>query len=90
MTTLDVHPAGIPAELKALPQWVLWRNEERDGKSTKVPYTPDGLRRAESDNAATWGTFDSVIGRYTAGGFSGVGFVSAFVGPFRVQRLRTL
>jgi hypothetical protein len=75
MTTLDVHPAGIPAELKALPQWVLWRNEERDGKSTKVPYTPDGLRRAESDNAATWGTFDSVIGRYTAGGFSGVGFV---------------
>jgi len=29
---------NIPAELKALPQWLLWRLETRDGKPTKVPY----------------------------------------------------
>ena len=27
---------AIPEELKRLPQWVLWRYEERDGKQAKV------------------------------------------------------
>ena len=29
---------AIPAELRNLDQWVVWRLEERDGKPTKVPY----------------------------------------------------
>ncbi len=35
------NPDGIPAELKALPQWVVWKYEVTDtsgGRPTKVPY----------------------------------------------------
>lgn len=47
----------IPQELKARPQWVLWKSEIRDGKPTKIPYCPqDQKRKAEADNPATWGT----------------------------------
>ncbi len=28
-----------PVELADRPQWVVYRNEERDGRSTKMPYT---------------------------------------------------
>ena len=30
----------IPAELRALPQWVCWRYENRNGKTTKPPIDP--------------------------------------------------
>ena len=33
----DPFPA-VPAELKALRQWVAWSKEQRDGKPTKIPY----------------------------------------------------
>ena len=39
--------------LDDLPRWVAWRNEERDGKPTKVPYGRNG-RRAKADDPATW------------------------------------
>jgi hypothetical protein len=35
------------------PRWVAWRNEERRGKLTKVPYGLNG-RRAKADDPATW------------------------------------
>jgi NADP-dependent 3-hydroxy acid dehydrogenase YdfG len=31
---------AIPAELRKRRQWVIWREEQRDGKRTKVPYRP--------------------------------------------------
>ncbi len=40
---------------EAAPRWVVWRNERRGEKVTKVPYMLGG-RRAKSDNPATWGT----------------------------------
>jgi hypothetical protein len=39
--------------LADLPRWVAWRNEERDGKPTKVPYGRNG-RHAKADDPATW------------------------------------
>lgn len=71
---------GIPSELKALCQWVLWRSETRDGKPTKVPYQPNGFA-ASVDNPVTWSTFGRVtqvmehyngIGIVLAGGLAGV------------------
>jgi putative DNA primase/helicase len=51
-----MNVARIPAELRALDQWVNWRLEERDGKLTKVPYQPNGLR-ADSTAPTTWSGF---------------------------------
>lgn len=64
---------NIPNELKTLPNWVLWRYEMRNGKRTKVPYSPDDHRRAESNNPSTWGAFDKVA--KVPDGFDGVGFM---------------
>lgn len=36
-------------------RWVAWREEERAGKPTKVPYQPARSAKAQSTNPATWG-----------------------------------
>lgn len=64
----------IPAELKALPQWILWRKEERSGKYTKVPYQSDGVM-AQANNRSTWSTFATAVKFYLDGGYNGIGFV---------------
>jgi hypothetical protein len=62
---------NLPDALVALPQWVLWKHEG----STKVPYQPDGRRRASSTDPATWSDFSEVYAAFEEGGFDGVGFV---------------
>jgi primase-polymerase (primpol)-like protein len=66
----------IPKELRNLEQWVLWRLEKRDGKSTKVPYQDNGLK-ALADDPRTWSTFDRVVRALELGGstLNGIGFV---------------
>jgi len=64
----------IPDELKALPQWLLWKLEERDGRMTKVPYQPSG-RHADVTAPKTWNTFYVCVRALQTGRFSGVGFV---------------
>jgi hypothetical protein len=34
--------------------WVAWRNEERGGKITKIPYDPANGRKARCDDPASW------------------------------------
>ncbi len=41
--------------LSSLPRWVAWQTEDRGGKLTKVPYSPQG-QRAKADDPDTWGT----------------------------------
>jgi len=64
----------IPSELKALPQWILWRKEERDGKPTKVPYQANG-EMAQANNRRTWSTFATAVKFYLDGDYDGIGFV---------------
>lgn len=51
----------VPVELKSLPNWVLWRLEERvkDGKTevTKVPYNARTGGGAMANNPSTWSNF---------------------------------
>jgi putative DNA primase/helicase len=55
----------IPDELKRLAQWVNYRQEERGGKSTKVPYQARAPTvRASSTDPATWGTFEEAREAY--------------------------
>ncbi len=69
-----VLPQNIPSELKALPQWVLWRYEERGGKPTKPPFQANG-EYADSTDPRTWTTFDKALAAFQLGGFDGIGFV---------------
>ena len=50
------------SSLRALPRFVVWRNEERNGDVTKVPYVPGTSRRAKADDPSTWGSWDDAAG----------------------------
>src|SRR4051794_30983587 len=78
-TALRTRFDAIPDELRSLPQWVVWKLERRDGKSTKVPYQCDG-RRASATDPETWTTFEQVAPDATD--VDGVGFVFAKGDPF--------
>ena len=73
----------IPQELKARPQWVLWKSEIRDGKPTKIPYCPqDPKRKAQADNPATWGQFEKAWQISQTDGFAGVGYEFSYYDPY--------
>ncbi len=72
--------AAVPALLRERPQWVCWKLEERDGKATKVPYSPNSGRRASSTDGSTWTTFEAAVA--AADHFDGIGFVFAAGDPF--------
>jgi putative DNA primase/helicase len=69
----------IPAELRERRQWVTWRNEVREGKPTKVPYSALGAQ-AKTDDPATWATFEQAL--EAAPTADGIGFVFAADDPF--------
>jgi primase-polymerase (primpol)-like protein len=78
--TLSVDPSGIPRELTALTDWVVWRLEPKAGKPgewDKVPYRPsDPKRKASSTDPTTWSTFDVAFRAYQGDpSFNGVGIV---------------
>lgn len=49
----------IPEELKSLKQWCVWKYEERNGKTTKIPYDPNTLNHAKSNDEQTWADLDT-------------------------------
>lgn len=57
---MPIIESNIPQELRALPQWVNWVLEKRDGKDTKIPTQPNG-NRASSTDRKTWSTFFVVL-----------------------------
>ena len=61
----DPYPS-VPSELKALPQWVMWKAEMRDGKQTKIPKQVSG-ENAKTNTPATWTDYQAVC-RSTANG----------------------
>lgn len=65
---------NFPSILTAMPSWVMWRYELKDGKWTKVPKQPNGSN-ASTTNPATWSTFDRVRAAYRPEKFDGVGIV---------------
>jgi putative DNA primase/helicase len=85
-TTTASQPIAenIPVQLTERPQWVCWRREIRDGKTTKVPYTPGTERRASTTDLMTWRTFSEALEAYEAGEppYDGIGFVFCSADPF--------
>jgi hypothetical protein len=68
------HIDNVPQSLKDLPQWVAWRNVERDGRKTKMPINAIAGSPAKSNDPTTWTDFDSACDGAVGLGASGVGF----------------
>jgi hypothetical protein len=77
-----VVPHWIPSTLKALPQWVPWDLELRDGKWAKIPKNPRNGENAKANDAGTWGTFEEAFTFHQAHGTSGIGFEFSAAHPF--------
>jgi putative DNA primase/helicase len=74
---------AIPRELRERPQWVLYRVQSRNGKTTKVPYQAvHAGRRASSTDWATWATFEAAVAAHERGRGDGLGFVFTADDPF--------
>ena len=52
-----------------------WRKEERQGKLTKVPYNARTGNRAQTDNPATWASYDQAMQALRTGTYHGLGYV---------------
>lgn len=71
--------SAVPLDLKQRAQWVLWRNVERDGKKTKLPFQPNGSA-ASSTDFKTWSSYKQAV--ESMGRFDGIGFVFDASDPF--------
>jgi putative DNA primase/helicase len=74
MTELPSLEVPAIAELAQLPQWLLWRKVERDGKTTKVPLTITGAL-ASSTDPTTWSSFQDCADAFVRCVGDGLGFV---------------
>jgi putative DNA primase/helicase len=61
--------------MRDLRQWLCWRQEERMGKPTKIPYSPITGQRASSMNPETWAGYQEALRACTEQGYGGIGFV---------------
>jgi len=69
------EPEAIPETLRERDQWVCWREEERDGKPTKIPVTPGTGGFASSTDPETWASFGAALDYTETEYADGVGFV---------------
>jgi putative DNA primase/helicase len=76
-TAIIVCVDAIPHELRALPQWVVWRFFWSEDKATwdKPPLNAHTGNLANPVNPRTWSTFEQAMTAYATGQFDGIGFV---------------
>jgi putative DNA primase/helicase len=79
---LPVIPENIPAELKARPQWIVWRYEWNGKKWDKPPRSVATGKLASSTDASTWGTFEEALAGYQPGDYDGIGYVFSPDDPY--------
>jgi len=72
-SSLDV--SGLPEGVREREQWVCWREEERDGKPTKIPVTPGAGGFASSTESDTWSDFETALEYTGTEHADGIGFV---------------
>jgi hypothetical protein len=68
----------LPAALSPLTgeeRWVNWAWKLRQAKWTKLPLKPHNLNNAQSNNAATWGSYEQALERVQDGDADGIGFM---------------
>ena len=68
--------------IRDLRQWLCWRIEERDGKPTKVPYSPLTGEKASTTDPQTWASYPEAVEAYREHGYGGIGFAFGEDDPF--------
>ena len=66
---------AIPEEMRALPNWCVWRLETVGGRETKIPYNARTGEKAKSNDRTTWCTFAEAAHAVEQGQYKGVGFM---------------
>jgi len=69
------EPEAIPETLRERDQWVCWREENRDGKPTKIPVTPGAGGFASATESETWASFEAALEYTETAHADGIGFV---------------
>jgi primase-polymerase (primpol)-like protein len=77
---LPVKAENIPEQLKARPQWVVWKAV--GDKPDKVPHAARTGRMASSTDLLTWATFQEALEAYKNGDYAGLGFVFSSADPY--------
>ena len=78
MKILECKLENMPQRLKKLPNWILWKTQEREnGKMTKIPYQFNGEQEARANDYTTWSFFETIEYYYNLlkSNVSGIGFV---------------
>lgn len=73
--TLPPSADTLPESLRERDQWVCWRTQDRDGKTTKVPIIPGTTQFASTTDSETWRSFQTAREAATSMPVAGVGFV---------------
>src|SRR5215217_2815765 len=68
--------------IKDVRQWLVWRLEERDGKPTKVPYSPLTGKKASTTDPEAWASYSEAVEAYREHGYGGIGLVFSEDDPF--------
>ena len=69
------EPEQIPETLRERDQWVCWREEEQDGKPTKIPVTLGAGGFASATESETWASFEAALNYTETEHADGIGFV---------------
>ncbi|MGA9820862.1 MAG: hypothetical protein WBQ36_04620 [Desulfobaccales bacterium] len=77
---------NIPQDLRPHPNFVLWREEVRGDKLTKIPVNAHTGENAAVDRPETWATFAVALAALARNGvgLKGLGFVLTKSGPYTV------
>ena len=70
----------IPNELKERKQWVCWKYIQVNGRKTKIPITPNTGRKARTNDASTWNSYEDAVemSKY----YNGIGYVFSKDDPY--------
>jgi putative DNA primase/helicase len=71
LTQMNIN--NIPALMRELDHWVLWKKEFVDDQWKKVPYQING-RKAKSNDHTTWTSFSNVLKCRDPKKYDGIGF----------------